>query len=76
MEKYIGTVVRKSLQLVMVADIHYFENIRIYQKKYTFYIVLYFFNVDFLWKDFGSRDMVFANPDKICQIFQCGVYRL
>ena len=38
MEKYIGTVVRKSLQLVMVAEIHYFENINIYQKKYTFYI--------------------------------------
>ena len=33
MKKYIRTAVRKSLQLVMAAEIHYFENINIFSKK-------------------------------------------
>ena len=45
----------------------------IYIKKIQNYIVLYFFNVDFgqlFWQDFGARDMVLADPEKIWQIFE------
>ena len=32
-------------------------------------IVSYFFNVDFLWQDFGSRDMVLAAQHNVWAIF-------
>ena len=37
---------------------------------YIYYIVLYFFNVDFLWQDFEARVMVLAGFSEICHIFE------
>ncbi len=37
------------------------------------YIVSYFFNVDFLWQDFGSYYMAMTARVEICHIFVCGM---
>ena len=34
------------------------------------YIVLHFFNVDFIWQDFEARVMVLAGFSEVCHIFE------